>query len=93
MECQDPSGTIPKISFTRQDMVKFLESSNIETRSILPLLSQPVYKQIFGDIGNNYPVAKWIDSCGFYVGTYPELSPEQLDYMTDKIIEFVDRYR
>ena len=37
-------------AFTRNEIVKYLEQNNIETRPMLPLLNQPIYKEIFGDI-------------------------------------------
>lgn len=56
--------------FSRNDLVRFLEKNNIETRPMLPLLNQPIYKKIFGNIEDSYPVAKWIDSHGFYIGCH-----------------------
>ena len=54
-------------AFTRNEIVKYLEQNNIETRPMLPLLNQPIYKEIFGDIEKDYPVAQWIKNYGFYV--------------------------
>ena len=54
-------------SFTREDITHFLEAKNIETRPMLPLLNQPIYQELFGDIEKEYPVAEWIDHNGFYV--------------------------
>lgn len=75
--------------FTREDIIKQLESNNIETRPMLPLLCQPIYKQIFGDIEKDYPVAEWIDHSGFYVGCHHGLAREQLDKIVDVIKGFV----
>lgn len=75
--------------FTREDIIKQLESNNIETRPMLPLLCQPIYKQIFGDIEKDYPVAEWIDHSGFYVGCHHGLAREQLDKIVNVIKGFV----
>ena len=61
-------------AFTRNEIVKYLEQNNIETRPMLPLLNQPIYKEIFGDIEKDYPVAQWINNNGFYVGCHHGLS-------------------
>ena len=64
-------------AFTRNEIVKYLEQNNIETRPMLPLLNQPIYKEIFGDIEKDYPVAQWINNNGFYVGCHHGLSKEE----------------
>lgn len=79
-----------KASFRRDDIVKYLEKHNIETRPMLPLLNQPVYKKIFGDIEKEYPVAKWIDNNGFYVGCHHGLTNEDLDVIVKAIHEFLE---
>lgn len=66
-------------AFTRNEIVKYLEQNNIETRPMLPLLNQPIYKEIFGDIEKDYPVAQWINNNGFYVGCHHGLSKEELN--------------
>ena len=72
------------------EIIRYLESNNIETRPMLPLLCQPIYKQLFGDIEKEYPVAEWIDHYGFYVGCHHGLSKEQLDKIVETIITFVE---
>ena len=76
--------------FSRDEIIRYLESNNIETRPMLPLLCQPIYKQLFGDIEKDYPVAEWIDHYGFYVGCHHGLSKEQLDKIVETIITFVE---
>jgi len=72
----------------KSDLVNFLEGRKIETRDMLPLLSQPIYRQIFGDIEGQYPVAWWINESGFYVGCHPYLKPEEMEYMVEMICEY-----
>ncbi|NQT26941.1 DegT/DnrJ/EryC1/StrS family aminotransferase [candidate division KSB1 bacterium] len=69
----------------KTDLVKYLEKNNVETRDMMPLLTQPVYKRLFGEIIDNYPVAKWIGTHGFYIGCHQSLTDEQLDYVIKKI--------
>ena len=64
---------------SKNELVKYLESENIETRPMLPLLNQPIYKKIFGDIEKNYPNAEYIDNNGFYIGCHHGLSKDDLD--------------
>ena len=69
----------PKIS--RDEMVLFLEEHLIETRYLMPLLNQPIYREIFGDIEKKYPVASYINKNGFIIGCHQELSERDLDYV------------
>ena len=78
--------------FTREDLTHYLEKQNIETRPMLPLLNQPIYKELFGDIEKDYPVAEWIDHNGFYVGCHHGLAKAQLDKIVDALQAFVVKY-
>ncbi len=78
--------------FTREDLTHYLEKQNIETRPMLPLLNQPIYKELFGDIEKDYPVAEWIDHNGFYVGCHHGLVKAQLDKIVDALQAFVVKY-
>lgn len=70
---------------TRDDLVRYLEGENIETRPMLPLLNQPVYRELFGDIEKEYPNAEYIDHHGFYIGCHHGLTDKELQYQIDKI--------
>lgn len=69
---------------TKKQLVTFLEHANIETRDMLPLTNQPIYQRLFGnELEDRYPVAKWINRSGFYIGCHT--------YMSDAEVEFVTR--
>ncbi|MBU2699184.1 dTDP-4-amino-4 [Sporomusaceae bacterium BoRhaA] len=75
--------------FSRKEIIDFLEQNNIESRPMLPLLNQPIYKEIFGDIEKNYPVAQWINNNGFYIGCHHGLNEDDLEYIVARIAEFI----
>ena len=75
--------------FTRDDITHFLESENIETRPMLPLLNQPVYQELFGNIEDEYPVSKWVNHNGFYIGCHHGLCQEHLDKIITEIYTFL----
>lgn len=58
----------------KEDFIRYLEKHNIETRPMLSLLNQPIYKKIFGDIEKQYPVAEYINHNGFYIGCHHGLT-------------------
>jgi dTDP-4-amino-4,6-dideoxygalactose transaminase len=67
---------------TKVRLVNHLESLNIETRDLLPLVNQPIYRRLYGeDLEDRFPVAKRINHSSFYMGCHP--------YMTDREVEFV----
>ena len=79
--------------FSREDLIFFLEAEGIETRNLMPLLSQPIYKKLFGNIEDNYPVAKWIDHSGFYVGCHQELTNSDMKYVTGTFDRFFEQLK
>lgn len=71
--------------------INHLESHNIETRYLMPLLSQPIYKQLFGNIEDQFPMAKKINESGLYIGCHQYLTEEDLQYISDTIHEYFKR--
>lgn len=74
----------------QKEFVMHLEQCNIETRPMLPLLNQPIYRKIFGDLEPEYPAAAYIDHNGFYVGCHHGLSKVQLDYIIACVGDFIE---
>lgn len=72
----------------RSELTFFLEENLIETRFLLPLLNQPVYKRMFGKIEHNYPIARHIGRNGFYIGCHPSLTQKDLDFIIFAFHEF-----
>lgn len=71
-----------------KEVIRYLEDNNIETRPMLPLLNQPIYRKIFGDIEKDYPVAQYINRHGFYIGCHHGLKDDDLD----RIIQCFKKY-
>lgn len=80
--------------FTRLDLVNFLQSNKIETRSLFSgnLLRHPAYTNIkhrvAGDLKNSDLIAK----NGFWIGVYPGIDKKQRDYVVSKFDEFFQKY-
>ena len=73
----------------KKNLVNYLEERNVETREMVPLTNQPIYKKLFGrDLESRFPVAKWINESGFYIGSHPYLKPKEMKYIVDVIHEF-----
>lgn len=70
----------------RDSLTRQLEQHGIETRRMLPLIQQPVYKGLWNP--KDYPVALNIDANGFYLGCHQHLTTEDLDYIIEAVGEF-----
>ena len=66
---------------SKKDLCEYLESFGIETRDMLPLVNQPIYKDEFFDSEKDFPVSKKIVENGFYIGSHPYITPEMLDHI------------
>ncbi|MBT6053590.1 MAG: lipopolysaccharide biosynthesis protein RfbH [Lentimicrobiaceae bacterium] len=85
--------------FTRDDIVKHLESSNIQTRMLFAgnLLKHPCFDEMRAQ-GNGYRVVGELKNTDrimnntFWVGVYPGMSEEKLAYIVDKIACFALSY-
>ncbi len=75
----------------RWELIKFLEKNNINTRELLPLLNQPAYKKTFGNLENQYPIAKIINQQGFYIGCHPFMTLTDIKYIANKLHEFLSK--
>jgi dTDP-4-amino-4,6-dideoxygalactose transaminase len=81
-----PIVTQPGVS--RDRLVEFLEDRGIETRYLLPLINQPVYLKLFGDLNKQYPVAARLNRDAFYIGCHAGLTEQDVEYVIDCMHEF-----
>ena len=83
-----------KCPFTRLDIVNFLESKKIGTRSLFGgnLLRHPAYLAVkyktVGDLKNSDKIM----NDGFWIGVYPGITREMIDYVLTQFKEFIRRY-
>lgn len=65
-----------------------LEEAMIETRPMMPLINQPFYRRLFGDLDEAYPEARRINEQGLYIGCHHGFSSSDLDYINASISSF-----
>ncbi|MBS3100353.1 DegT/DnrJ/EryC1/StrS family aminotransferase [Candidatus Pacearchaeota archaeon] len=76
-------------AISKKALTLFLEENGIDTRDMLPLTNQPIYKKLYGeDLEEKFKVAKWINNNGFYIGCHQKLNKEDIDYIIGKFGEF-----
>ncbi len=83
------------VKFTRNDLVEHLEKNNIQTRNLFAgnMLRHPMFDclqkgvdyRVVGDLPNTDKIMN--DS--FWIGLYPGMADEAIDYMSTTIREFV----
>lgn len=73
---------------SKRALVNFLEDNGVETRDMLPLTNQPVYRERSGWNEADFPVARQINNNGFYVGCHQDLQQAELEYVVDCIGRF-----
>lgn len=70
----------------RDKLCLFLEERGIQTRGIMPLINQPVYKGMWNP--DDYPVAQWLDKKGFLIGCHQFLTQKDLKYVAEVFKEY-----
>lgn len=83
--------------FTRNQLVEFLEKNKIGTRNVFAgnLLRHPAYlniKKKFKIIGN-HKNADIIMNNAFWIGVWPGIDEERMNYIKIKLKNFLDKYR
>jgi CDP-6-deoxy-D-xylo-4-hexulose-3-dehydrase len=83
--------------FSRTDLVKHLESKNIQTRMLFAgnIIKHPCFDDIRDKEGTCYRIAGSLKNTDFtvsntfWIGTFPGLSPAHLNYVADEIISYI----
>ena len=76
--------------FKREDIIKWLEKHNIETRLLFAgnIINQPAYKNIkYKKIGN-LKNTNYIMNNTFFIGNYPGLTDEMLNFIINRFKKF-----
>ncbi len=69
------------------DLLVHLEKQHIETRYLLPLINQPIYHH-YQFSAQQFPVAKFLEKNGFYLGCHQDLSKKDLDKIVSTLTDF-----
>lgn len=70
---------------SRSALIHFLEDRGVETRYLMPLINQPVYRSLFGNLDAEYPVAARLNEQAFYVGCHSEMTDDDADYVIESL--------
>lgn len=82
--------------FTRNDLTQYLEDHKVQTRNLFAgnLLKHPAFEQytecVDYRVVGNLPMTDTIMNATFWIGVYPGMTNEKLQYMIDTIQDFVN---
>ncbi|MBI3063000.1 MAG: DegT/DnrJ/EryC1/StrS family aminotransferase, partial [Deltaproteobacteria bacterium] len=80
---------------SKREMVQWLEGAKIETRAVFGgnILRQPGYARmqhrVFGDLTQSDRIMR--DT--FFIGVYPGLTPEMVDFMIERLKGFFAQFK
>jgi CDP-6-deoxy-D-xylo-4-hexulose-3-dehydrase len=83
--------------FTRNEIVKYLENNNIQTRNLFAgnIIRHPLFDDMTLDIDyrvvGDLKVTDKIMNDSFWIGLYPGMGDEAIKYMIKRIREFVEK--
>jgi len=75
----------------KESLTKALNAAGIETRDMLPLTDQPCYAEWCRE--DDYPVSKFINGHGFYIGCHQDLEPEDIEYVAQVFEDYYQAAR
>ncbi len=77
--------------FERNELIRFLDKNKIDTRLLFAgnITKQPLLKNVRYKIHGSLPNTNEVMDKTFWIGVYPGLKKPQLDYMYEKVFEFI----
>ncbi len=87
----------PESGLKRNDVTSFIEKHNIQTRLLFSgnIIKHPCFNQIRGTdayrVSGSLETTDFIMNNSFWVGVYPGMTDNMIDYMAEIIIEAVNR--
>lgn len=89
-----PISVTKDAKFTRLELLKHYEECGIGTRLLFGgnvLLQPAYYEKGFGD-ANDFPIANQVVDSTFWIGVYPGITDEMLNFVYDVTLNFVKQY-
>jgi dTDP-4-amino-4,6-dideoxygalactose transaminase len=77
---------------TKRALVNHLESHGIETRDLMPLITQPYIQKMYGVRSGQFPVSDWLNTHGLYIGCHQVMTRADLNYIATTIADFCTQY-
>ena len=85
----------PESGLKRNDVTKYIEDHNVQTRLLFSgnLIRHPCFDQIRGtdayQVAGDLDQTDYVMNNSFWVGVYPGMTDEMIDYMAKTILEAI----
>lgn len=76
-------------NISKKKLCEHLNKKGIETRDMMPITNQPCYKSIINE--DDFPVAKWINEKGFYIGCNPAMTSGDVKHIQKTFSEYLKK--
>ncbi|MDO8568839.1 MAG: lipopolysaccharide biosynthesis protein RfbH [Dehalococcoidales bacterium] len=82
----------PEAKFSRRELLEFLEKANIETRLLFAgnIVRQPAFRNVKCRVSGSLVNSDLVMANTFFIGVYPGISDEAIDYILAKFKEFLE---
>lgn len=82
----------PEAPFDRRELITWLEDQHIATRQIFAgnLIRQPAFASVRYRVVGDLTVADLVTERSFWIGCYPGITDEMVDYVVERFHAFVD---
>lgn len=77
----------PMLVERRDELMLYLEKNGIQTRTMMPLTTQPLVQPY---LKKRYPNADYVNEHGLLIGCHQDLEPKDLDYIAETIRRFYE---
>lgn len=78
----------PMLVDDRDKLMLYLESKSIQTRTMMPLTTQPLVRKLLKNKVSKYPVADMVNKHGLLIGCHQDLKIAELNHIAKSIKEF-----
>lgn len=72
----------------REDFARFLNQHGISATRIFPLINQPIYREMYGDLERDYPGAALVNRNGLMVSCHDGLTFDDMDFTSEVIHDY-----
>lgn len=79
---------VSESGYNKNKLREHLYMNLVGTRDMLPLVSQPVYRKRWNPA--DYPVARWLDQNGFYIGIHPGMGDDDIEHIVSAFYKYFD---
>jgi len=83
------------VGYTRDEIVKYLENNKIATRMLFAgnIIRHPSFKNVKFRIYNNLKNTDFVMNNSFWIGVYPGITFEMIDYILENFDEFLKKIK